>query len=233
MMAATPTYEQSEHRPLTQCAWRLAAVVGLHAGLIACAMHMQTKTTPEPAPFRMEVRTIETPSSSPAVPKSVTAPPKRLPAIAQPVKRRSQPPAQAPVLAAASGAEPAPSEFTSSPAAAAPAKELASAQAPLIPAPVAAPVQGPRFDADYLQNPPPAYPSLSRRMREEGKVLLQVRVSTAGLPEQIQVTHGSGYPRLDEAAVNTVQRWRFVPARHGDETISASVIVPIVFRLEG
>jgi protein TonB len=172
----------------------------------------------------MDVRAIEIPPPAPLpeVPKAVTAPPKPLPVAVPPVKRRPQPPAQAPVLAAAPSTEPAPAAFTAPPAPAVPAKEAA---------PVA--VLGPRFDADYLQNPAPAYPPISRRMREEGKVLLQVRVSTTGLPEQIQIKQGSGFPRLDEAAVNTVQRWRFVPARRGDETVAASVIVPIVFQLEG
>jgi protein TonB len=230
MKAAALIYEQSQDRLLAQRVWRLAAVIGLHSGLIACAMHMQTRTTVERVPLRMEVRAIKTPSSPPSeVAKSMMAPPKPLPAVAQSMKRRSQPAAQAAVLAAAPSAEPAPPEFTAAPAA--PAMEPTSTLAPLMPAPAA--VEGPRFDADYLQNPAPAYPSLSRRMREEGKVLLQVRVSTAGLPEQIQIKHGSGYPRLDEAAINTVQRWRFVPARRGDETVSASVIVPILFRLEG
>ncbi len=40
-----------------------------------------------------------------------------------------------------------------------------------------APLSIPRFDADYLDNPAPRYPPLSRRMREEGVVLVRVYVS--------------------------------------------------------
>ncbi len=89
-----------------------------------------------------------------------------------------------------------------------------------------------RFDADYLQNPAPAYPAMSRRLQEEGKVLLQVKVTATGTAEHVQIKQGSGYPRLDEAALNTVRQWRFIPARRGDEAVAASVVVPIVFRLD-
>ncbi|MBK7473497.1 MAG: energy transducer TonB [Betaproteobacteria bacterium] len=91
----------------------------------------------------------------------------------------------------------------------------------------------PRFDAAYLDNPAPAYPSLARRMGEQGKVLLRVRVNAGGQAEDVQVKTGSGHPRLDEAALSTVKQWRFVPARQGDQPVAAWVLVPIVYRLEG
>ncbi|MBR0566713.1 energy transducer TonB [Azoarcus sp. L1K30] len=90
-----------------------------------------------------------------------------------------------------------------------------------------------RFDADYLNNPPPAYPQLSRRMREEGKVVLRVTVSADGTPKQIELAQSSGSDRLDKAARGAVQRWRFVPARQGDRAVEAAVLVPIIFKLEG
>jgi len=43
----------------------------------------------------------------------------------------------------------------------------------------------------------------------------------------------SGSPRLDQAALDTVKRWRFVPARQGDQSVAAWVVVPISFSLEG
>lgn len=109
-------------------------------------------------------------------------------------------------------------------------------------APVEAPVEAPRpasppplvqprFNADYLDNPKPAYPSISRRMGEEGQVRLRVRVDAAGNPQQVEVEHSSGYPRLDAAARETVKRWRFVPARQGEQAVAATVIVPIQFTL--
>ncbi len=101
------------------------------------------------------------------------------------------------------------------------------------PAPAAAaPVQtAPRFDADYLSNPAPAYPAISRRMREEGLVLLRVRVTPAGDTAQVLIERSSGWPRLDEAAVGAVSRWRFVPARRGEAAVEGWVIVPVEFSL--
>ncbi len=90
-----------------------------------------------------------------------------------------------------------------------------------------------RFDADYLSNPKPVYPPLARRLGEQGKVLLRVSVGAHGLPESIDVKTSSNSRRLDEAALEAVRRWRFVPARQGDTPISSWVTVPVVFSLEG
>ena len=89
-----------------------------------------------------------------------------------------------------------------------------------------------RFDADYLNNPAPAYSLLSRRQGESGKVLLLVQVTAQGAAAQVEIKQSSGFPRLDEAALNAVRKWRFVPARRGDEAVAASVVVPITFRLD-
>ncbi len=78
----------------------------------------------------------------------------------------------------------------------------------------------------------PAYPTLSKRLLEEGRVLLLVAVTAKGAVESVQIQQSSGFPRLDNAALEAVRQWRFVPARRGEEPIAASVVVPIVFRLE-
>jgi protein TonB len=96
-----------------------------------------------------------------------------------------------------------------------------------------APIQAPRFDAAYLQNPAPAYPPVSRRLGEEGRVLLRVLVSEAGRAERVEINQSSGSARLDEAAREAVRAWRFVPARQGERNTSAWVIVPIHFSLQG
>lgn len=103
-------------------------------------------------------------------------------------------------------------------------------------APVAKPavshiVSQPVFSAAYLNNPAPEYPRLSRRLREEGKVILNVQVSPAGLATSVSVSTTSGFPRLDQAAVDAVKRWRFVPAKNGSEPVAAWVQVPLVFAL--
>ena len=89
----------------------------------------------------------------------------------------------------------------------------------------------PRFDAAYLSNPKPTYPMLSRRAGEEGRVMLRVMVEVSGTPSKVEIEKSSGFPRLDEAALDAVKRWKFVPARRGTEAIAESVVVPLSFKL--
>jgi len=89
-----------------------------------------------------------------------------------------------------------------------------------------------RFDAAYLHNPRPNYPAVSRRLGEEGKVLLRVRVSPEGRTTAVDLEKSSNFERLDEAARQAVVQWRFVPAKRGDEAVEATIIIPLVFRLE-
>jgi len=96
-----------------------------------------------------------------------------------------------------------------------------------------APMTPPRFDAEYLRNPAPVYPALSRRTREQGRVMLRVLVSTDGIAEKVELKASSGSARLDQSALDTVRQWKFVPARQGDRTIAAWVVVPISFTLDG
>lgn len=103
---------------------------------------------------------------------------------------------------------------------------------PVTPAPIAKVVQTPpSFNAAYLRNPKPAYPRLSKRLGEQGKVLLKVKVSQNGIAEQVHIKNSSGFSRLDTVAQNTVQNWRFTPAQRNGQPISDWVIVPIVFNL--
>lgn len=88
-----------------------------------------------------------------------------------------------------------------------------------------------RVDADYLDNPRPAYPALSRRLGEEGRVLLRVQVGTDGRAVSVAVVASSGHPRLDRAAREAVGRWRFLPARRGDVAEASWALVPINFAL--
>ena len=104
---------------------------------------------------------------------------------------------------------------------------------PAPPAPAAAaPITPPNFVAAYLDNPAPEYPRLSRRLKESGTVLLRVRVSAEGRSAQVELSHGSGYDRLDQSAIEAVRQWRFVPAKQGGQALAAWVIVPINFQLD-
>lgn len=104
-------------------------------------------------------------------------------------------------------------------------ESVAAAPEPAITAPI--------FAADYLDNPPPVYPALSRRVGEQGRVVLRVLVNPGGRADDVEIRSSSGHFRLDEAARHTVRGWRFVPARRGDQPVPAWVLIPISFRLEG
>jgi protein TonB len=134
-------------------------------------------------------------------------------------------PVEAPSPIVAPAPPPAPPIPESAPAvAAAPAAPSVAPAPPIIP---------PSFNADYLHNPPPPYPPQSRRLGEQGRVMLRVLVTPDGQAEQVALHSSSGSPRLDASALETVRRWKFVPARQGDRAIAAWVLVPISFRLEG
>jgi protein TonB len=69
-------------------------------------------------------------------------------------------------------------------------------------------------------------------MGEEGQVVLRVQVEANGRPAQIELKSSSSSPRLDQAAQDAVWRWKFIPAKRGDEAIGAWVLVPITFTLK-
>lgn len=201
----------------------LIFVVAAHV-LVALAL-LRLHVIPLPAPLAVLSVSLLAAETPPA-PEPKIEPPRP-----RPVEKRLQPrPVPTPTQLAAPEEAPAPAAAAPVPipTAAQPAPSIAP---PAPPAP-ALPTQ-PRFDADYLDNPKPAYPAISRRMGEEGKVVLRVQVAASGLPTEVSLHAGSGSPRLDQVALETVRRWRFVPARLGDEAIAASVLVPIVFSLKG
>lgn len=87
--------------------------------------------------------------------------------------------------------------------------------------------------AAYRSNPKPAYPGASRRLGEQGTVLLRVFVTALGDATRVELKTSSGFPRLDQAAHDAVQRWKFEPARRGEQAVDAWVLVPIKFSLKG
>ena len=85
---------------------------------------------------------------------------------------------------------------------------------------------------EYLYNPPPDYPQRARRLGLEGEVLIRTRVLTNGESDQLVLERSSGHELLDQAALEAVRKWRFLPARRGDEQIVSWVEIPVRFRLE-
>ncbi|HZX33706.1 MAG TPA: TonB family protein [Rhodocyclaceae bacterium] len=179
---------------------------------------------PMPAPLATLVVEVLPPAAHPPAPE---VSPRPKPAERTPAPQpKPMPPSQPRTLAAQTAAPSAAAEVPV--ANEAPPSKVASA-----PAPVTVPVTQPRFDAEYLSNPAPVYPAMSRRLGEEGRVLLRVFVEPSGHPSQVEVKAGSGSPRLDQAAQEAVWRWKFIPARRGDEAVGAWVQVPINFNLKG
>jgi periplasmic protein TonB len=177
----------------------------------------------ETAPIVVQLRAAE-PEATPAPVRRAPEPGAAAASVPQPI---------AAVSAPASSAEAPQANSVSSPAfapaagaAPAPATSVARASAG------AAPVTPPLFNANYLRNPAPVYPALSRRLREQGRVVLRVHVNASGAADEVAVHDSSGSPRLDEAAYETVLHWTFTPARRGNEPIAAWVLVPVSFRLE-
>ncbi|BAV32541.1 hypothetical protein SCL_0219 [Sulfuricaulis limicola] len=89
-----------------------------------------------------------------------------------------------------------------------------------------------RYDVATLNNPKPPYPLVARRHGAQGRVILSVQVSASGMSHEVLLKRSSGHAVLDDAALQTVRRWRFVPARRGDTPVESWVDVPIIFRLE-
>jgi periplasmic protein TonB len=119
-----------------------------------------------------------------------------------------------------------------------PAKLNALAVASATSSPPAAPPStppGPRLipasAVMYLIPPAQAYPLASRRLREQGTVLLKLRVDEQGLPQSITLHRGSGHTRLDEQALQAMRAARFKPhTEHGVAT-AWMAIAPLTYEL--
>ena len=83
------------------------------------------------------------------------------------------------------------------------------------------------------ETPRPVYPESARREGREGSVLLRVLIDDQGRSKQVEVNRSSGSDALDRAAAEAIKRWRFHPARHGENPVESWVRIPIEFRLAG
>lgn len=78
---------------------------------------------------------------------------------------------------------------------------------------------------------PPVYPRLAREQGWEGTVRLRIVVLPDGSPGDITIRKSSGHSILDEAAIEAVKSWKFLPARDGNIPIKSLVEIPINFDL--
>jgi protein TonB len=221
-----------------------AALPGLRASPTAAPPLQVTIEERKPSPVTPPVplplasappRATEAPKPKP-VPKRIAQPPPDKPAPAPPRVLALPQPTTAPEVAvplpAPQEEKPAVAARDEKPAQAAPGPSAPRA-APSSEGPVSAKTTPPVSDAAYLKNPQPRYPMSARRRGEQGTVLLKVLVTREGSAGSVSVDTSSGSTALDEAALDAVRKWRFVPAKHGAQPVEAWHLVPIVFRLEG
>lgn len=215
----------------------LLLVVVAHAAIVVALSAEQAVSKEIGAEQLVQASLIVEAPIQPPAPEPVVQPepesPKPEPPKPEPPK--PEPPrlveAPKPTLATSAPAPTPPTEPAPKPRAIPAVTPPVSSVAQAAPAPAPAPRIPPRFDAAYLDNPVPHYPTRSRRLGEEGKVLLRVFVKADGSPGEVEVYRRSGFPRLDTAAIEAVRQWRFVPARQGTEQVGAWVLVPVAFSL--
>ncbi len=215
-----------------------AAALLVHAIIIALfiAGLSEHKTDVETTP-PVIVRLIETSRAiAPAQPKQPpppkpAAPPPQRPA---PAPAPVQPAPSLPVPQAAEPKPAAPPAAHVAPASPPPKSEPAPAPVTVAPpAPPAASKTDVSISASYsASNIKPTYPSMSKRLNEQGTVVLRVLVKSDGSAGAVEVKSSSSYPRLDQAAVEAVKTWRFNPATSDGKPIDEWYQVPIPFKLQ-
>jgi periplasmic protein TonB len=175
----------------------------------------------EPTPKMVVQKTLNAPKSTPTINKQERA----FETTKEPVVAFVPPVeiAVAPSTVAASATTTTPPAAMPPPSAPAPANTIAAPTKPKI--------ELPSSNADYLTNPAPPYPPISKRLKEQGRVLLRVFVSIEGNAERVELRQSSGFERLDQVAIDTVKRWKFVPGKHDGVLEAMWVTVPIVFEL--
>jgi len=93
-------------------------------------------------------------------------------------------------------------------------------------------IELPSAAARHLNNPPPPYPPMSRRLGEQGRVIVRARIEVDGSASQAEISASSGYTRLDQTALHSVLNWRYVPGTRNGVPEAMWFHVPILFVLE-
>jgi protein TonB len=206
--------------------FHVAAIWALQSGLVRRTVEMIV-----PVALLTEIITPPAPKVDVPAPAPAPEPPRpKQPELKKPVPKPAPQPVAKPDPAPAPNAPVVPAET-------APAMPPAPAPTAAAPSPAPAPaastkVELPSSDAEYLRNPKPAYPPMSKRLGEQGKVLLRVLVGVDGTAQQVTVKQGSGYDRLDDAARQAVLKWRFVPGKRGGTPEAMWYDLPVTFVLE-
>lgn len=150
---------------------------------------------------------------APIIAKIIETPPEQ--------KREEVPPPPPPVLDAAPPPFVPPPEIRINVPMQPPPKAIQAVQSKAaVPAAPAQPKTQPEVDPNQ---PPrhPDYPAASRRLGEEGTVVLLLLVGVDGAVQEARVDKSSGFSRLDQAAVReALKSWHFLPAKEGGKTVA-------------
>ena len=84
-----------------------------------------------------------------------------------------------------------------------------------------------------LYNPKPSYPLLSRKLREQGLVMIKLCVNQGGFVDEASITRSSGFQGLDKSALTTLSQWRFLPLSSALHHSLQCFQAPVHFSLEG
>lgn len=197
----------------------LLLVIALHGGALYWVWQQGLLPVPP------EVKTVFVHFFTP--PKPVAAPPV-VPRKLQPASPEQPVPNPAPVLQTAAPQASAVAQVATAPAV------VESTVAPAAPAKPAGPVT---LSGDLALACPersaPVYPTLSRRLGEEGKVQVRVELDEQGRVDIARVVNGSGFARLDAAALAAVRNWRCQPAQRDGRAVRAVALQPFNFMLGG
>jgi len=84
-----------------------------------------------------------------------------------------------------------------------------------------------------LKQVKPDYPPAARNMDKQGRVLVELLISSRGVVEQAIIVQSGGFAALDEAVLKAVYKWRFAAAknRYG-RPCACKVVIPIKFQLK-
>jgi periplasmic protein TonB len=220
----------------TVFAFHTLAILALQSGLLLRSVELVV-------PVQVLAQIIEPPK--PVVPPPPVVPKETPPPKTDVVKQTPKPPAaqtQAPPqILAVETAAPAPSaptavqSATPAPLLPPPSPVAALASPAPMPAPAVVPLAKvvlPSSEGDYLHNPKPLYPAMSKRLGEQGSVDIRIFVSAEGLPQKVELLKTSGFERLDQAALAVVMRWTFVPGKRGGVPEAMWMATKIKFEME-
>lgn len=182
------------------------------------------------APIMVELIAPSPEAPQPPAPPPPRAQPRTLPPPAPVIAAAPPPiPQPAPVFTA----PPPPPEPPALPEPTAPPAAPAPAAPPVPPAPApAAPRQVVLTDTDWIRVPQLDYPLASRRLREQGVVLVRALIDTRGVPRQVQLQSSSGFARLDQEALGKAVTARVKPRTENGVPFEFWIVMPLAFELE-